>query len=488
MKTTVVKLLRKQREFKEAKQKWAGARGGVGSGKTIGAAWWLLERLEEYPKASAFVIGADYEQLRRGFFQSLIGLLENVLGWEAGVDFSYRETPSPMLSLKHNGARLRAMSAEQAERIRSVEIQTLYCEEPQTWQNGEGVYRVLVGRLRHSQRSATAYDGMQPQGRMTFNPPAVGTWLYKLIEEQWPLEKFPCWRFSLRDNVLLPGYQEYIRQLENAYPPDVWPVEIDGHWASVGGDVYRYFDAKVHCKPPEGMPALALDPSKPILWTLDFNFAWMSSLISQAHVQNKVQSGMEIKPGLPPKPTYSYAVPGWQARLFYVLHELFLRDCGSPDVVEAFISSPYGEVAKKQGVYLYGDASGSNRSQTQSAQEAALSNWEIIIQRLRKERIPVTIRIPFANPSVVNRIIAVNAQFRSGEGAGIVIDRDQCPNLVDDFYGVKFKPGTNEIDKSDKSDEGIKRTHLSDALGYMVYIERRLASREPTTFRDFLMR
>ncbi len=231
-----VQLLKKQNEFRKLRTKWAAARGGVGSGKTTGATWWLFERIETYPKASHFVVGADYEQLRRGFFQTLLGIFEEVMEWQAGTDFRYRETPSPMITIIKSGARIRSLSAEQAERIRSVEMQTLYCEEPPTWKNGEGegIYRVLTGRLRHSQRSGRLYPDMQPQGRMTFNPTLVGSWLYSLIEELWTKEGWPCLQFSLRDNVLLQGKDEYVRQLEALYPVERWPVEIDGEWARLG--------------------------------------------------------------------------------------------------------------------------------------------------------------------------------------------------------------------------------------------------------------
>lgn len=475
---TRVRLLPQQNAFRKCAAKWAAARGGVGSGKTTGVVWYALQRLEQYPRAAHFVVGADYEQLRRGFFQTLLGILENTLGWEAGKDFNYRETPSPMLTFRHSGARLRALSAEQAERIRSVEVQTLICEEPPTWQHGQHVFRVLIGRLRHSQRSARMYPALQPQGRMTFNPPPVGTWLHKLIAEQWPGEQYPCWRFSLRDNVLMSGLAEYVRQLEAMYPPELWPVEIDGEWGTLGGDVYRGFDLAVHAvDPPTGLPPIALDPTRPILWALDFNVEWMASVVCQVHEQMQVVRGTKTEPGKIPVAVYGPAVEGWQRDIIYCLDQIFLHDAGTPDAVDAFVAR-YGEMSKKVGVYLYGDPSGGARAQAISSHSAARSNWEIVLAGLRDAGIPVTVCVRTHAPAVMDRINAVRAQFRTGAGVGFLIDAQRCPDVITDFQSVQFKTGSNDIDKSDHSDAGLRRTHLSDAIGYLIDVHRRARAGE----------
>jgi hypothetical protein len=45
----------------------------------------------------------------------------------------------------------------------------------------------------------------------------------------------------------------------------------------------------------------------------------------------------------------------------------------------------------------------------------------------------------------------------------------KCTELIQDFEEVTFKPETSVIDK----DRDSKRTHLSDALGYLVWQEYR---------------
>lgn len=463
-----VQMLDKQMTFYDLTAKWAAGKGGVGSGKTMSMVWFMIERLEEYPQASHVVVGADYEQLRRGFYPSLVGVLEEDLGWERGVDFHYRESPTPMVRFLHNGARLRAMSAELAQRVRSAEFQTIYCEEPPTWHNGNGqdTFRAISGRLRHSRKSAVAYPDMPLLGRMTFNPPAIGTWLYDLIEKAWKEQDWPCLTFSLRDNILLPGLAEYVHQIETMYPPDRWPSEIDGEWSTLGGAVYRSFNHGVHTGvPPAGFPPVGLQP-KELLWALDFNVGLQCSVVSQAIVQQPI-----IEYHGHPKPSSRLPIPGWQRRVFYAIDELAIPDAGIEDIIPEFIRR-YGDHGRKYGVRIYGDASGGARSQLLSSQSSVRTNWRFIKDAFRKAKIAVTWCVPEANPSEGDRVNCVNAQFIHGDGFGVLVDSEKCPTLVKDFFAVRYKDGTNQIEKKTTPPEAARLTHMSDAWGYMIYNER----------------
>ena len=58
--------------------------------------------------------------------------------------------------------------------------------------------------------------------------------------------------------------------------------------------------------------------------------------------------------------------------------------------------------------------------------------------------------------------------FRPSEEVRLLI-HPRCTGLVADFEEVTFKPETSVIDKERDS----KRTHLSDALGYLIWQECR---------------
>lgn len=491
--------------------KFCGTRGGVGSAKTVAWCYWLWAGAEDYPRASHFVIGADYEQLRNGFFQTFIGILESK-GLVEGVDYRYRASPSPMLTFLHNGARIRSLSSVLAERIRSIEIQRAVLEEPQVWNNGEVIYRVITGRLRHSPISGKLYPGMQTRLRMSFNPPAKSHWLFNLIENTWahaPVVRcatcqrrdpgatgYPCFRFSVRDNVLLPDHQDYVKNtLEANYPAVLWPSEIDGHWKDVGGSVYSSFTRDTHTKPIAGLPPIAWDvrPDRPFWWALDFNVAWMASTFGQVYIQPVVTKGV--------KPITQYStvlerivgpqVDGWARRVHYVLGELFLPNSNATKVVEAFVEryrQITGPLFGQIPVWLYGDPSGGDRSQ-----QIDSSNWKIIGGALMRCGIPVVWKVMLSHPRILDRVNAVNLQFREGEliggRRGVLIDPMECPNFMHDLEAVQWSEKIeNTIDKSDHSESGKKLTHLSDGYGYFAFVDRAEAGGQTFEFPNWMQR
>ena len=67
----------------------------------------------------------------------------------------------------------------------------------------------------------------------------------------------------------------------------------------------------------------------------------------------------------------------------------------------------------------------------------------------------------------------MNAQLRSAGGERrLLIDR-RCKELIQDLEQVCYKPGSAQLDK----DSDARRTHLSDALGYLLWQEFRPLSR-----------
>jgi hypothetical protein len=81
----------------------------------------------------------------------------------------------------------------------------------------------------------------------------------------------------------------------------------------------------------------------------------------------------------------------------------------------------------------------------------------------------VRYRVPRSNPSVRERLNLMNARLRSAAGEiGLWVD-EKCTELIKDFEQVCFKADSNVIDK----DRDRLRTHLSDALGYLLWQECR---------------
>ena len=86
-----------------------------------------------------------------------------------------------------------------------------------------------------------------------------------------------------------------------------------------------------------------------------------------------------------------------------------------------------------------------------------------------------------SNPAVRDRVNCVNAKLLNQAGQMRVIIDPKCKQLIQDLERVHWKADThgnplNEIDKSDPA-----RTHVSDALGYML--AREFSMNRPGGFR-----
>ena len=79
----------------------------------------------------------------------------------------------------------------------------------------------------------------------------------------------------------------------------------------------------------------------------------------------------------------------------------------------------------------------------------------------------VELRVPTANPPVRERVGLVNSKLRNAAGERSLFVHGKCKELIKDFEQVAYKEDSQQIDK----ERNPKRTHLSDALGYLVWQE-----------------
>jgi hypothetical protein len=193
-----------------------------------------------------------------------------------------------------------------------------------------------------------------------------------------------------------------------------------------GGLVYRAFDRRDQVK------NLRVNPNCPLLWALDFNVDPMSSVVVQI-----------------------------EGRTVLVLDELVLRHASTHEACEDFEKRFPNH---KSGIVVYGDASGNSQHST------GASDYQIVRDYFRVSYgAPVTYKVPKANPSVRDRIMLMNAKLRSASGDIRLLVDAKCKELIKDFEQVSYIANSNAIDK----DKDRRRTHLSDALGYLLWQECR---------------
>jgi phage terminase large subunit len=81
----------------------------------------------------------------------------------------------------------------------------------------------------------------------------------------------------------------------------------------------------------------------------------------------------------------------------------------------------------------------------------------------------VEYKVPRANPAVRERVELVNAKLKSADGEKHLVVHSKCGELIKDLEQVSYKPDSTVIDK----EKDPRRTHLSDALGYLLWQECR---------------
>lgn len=208
------------------------------------------------------------------------------------------------------------------------------------------------------------------------------------------------------------------------------------------GRVYYAFDRTASIRASEFNPRL------PLFWSLDFNVNPMCSVIGQ-------RDGNRVR----------------------VLDEIVLPDSNTPAACEEFLKRTSGWKSQYNGAVqldIYGDATGSGRSTS-----ASKTDWQIVKDFFASwgGGFVRSFHVTSSNPAVKDRINCVNAMLRNTVGENRLLIDPRCQQLILDFERVRWKTDASgnsqsELDKSDPA-----RTHVSDALGYMIAREFSMRSK-----------
>jgi hypothetical protein len=252
----------------------------------------------------------------------------------------------------------------------------------------------------------------------------------------WVYQRFIRERVDGYDVVLARPYEnrhvldrvpDFYDRLRSSYDSKFFEQEVLGEYLSIhAGVVYSAF------KRSRNLKELALDHNAPLFWALDFNVDPMSSIVAQ-------RFGDEV----------------------VVLDEIVLHRASTMQACEEF----HARYPNHQGgLVIYGDASG------QRLQTAGTTDYQMVREFFRRTAYDgVKFRVPPANPSVRERVALVNAKLFSAEEQVHLWVHPRCKGLIADFEEVMYKAESTVIDKERDS----RRTHLSDALGYLIWQECR---------------
>lgn len=151
---------------------------------------------------------------------------------------------------------------------------------------------------------------------------------------------------------------------------------------------------------------------------------------------------------------------------YWWFDEVHLNDSNTAEAAGAIrdkllIMKQAGHRAIDYDVILCGDASGNARS-TKSNE----SDYQILMQVLKAAGIKYRNITPEANPSIKDRVNAVNAKCRAANGEiGMWVHPTKCKWLIHDLERVVWKTGADFVLDPGK-DKSL--THASDGIGYPI--------------------
>jgi Terminase large subunit, T4likevirus-type, N-terminal/Terminase RNaseH-like domain len=400
-----------QNQFHASTARFKGFSGPIGSGKSQALCQEAI-RLSYFNPGRQGLIGAPtYPMLRDATLTSFLEVLSS-----NRIRHELNKSESVLL-MKDTGSRIYFRAVDDFERLRGTNLAWFGLDEL-TYTTEEAWLR-LEGRLRDPRASRLCgFAVWTPKGfdwvyRRFIRNKVAGyeVVLAKPFENSHVLEKIP----------------DFYQRLKQSYDAKFFEQEALGEYLNVqSGAVYGAFKRSRNVRDVE------LDARLPLFWALDFNVDPMSSVVAQ-------KDGEEIR----------------------VLDEVVLSRASTLQACEEF----HGRYPNHQaGIVVYGDASG------QRLQTAGTTDYQIIKEFFRRTAYRgLRFRVPPSNPSVRERVGLVNAKLFSADEQVRLLVHPRCTGLVADFEQVTYKPDSNIIDKERDS----KRTHLSDALGYLIWQECR---------------
>jgi hypothetical protein len=400
-----------QKKFHDSAARFKGFSGPIGSGKSQALCQEAI-RLSYLNQGRLGLLGAPTFPMLRDATQA--ALFEILDGNKIPFDHNKAENT---LVMSDTRSKILFRPMDEFERLRGTNLAWFGLDEL-TYTQEEAWLR-LEGRLRDPKaKRLCGFAAWTPKGH---------DWVYRKFLGN-PVKGYEAIVAPpLENRHLLQYTPDYYQRLEASYDERLYQQEVMGLYLNLDGAlVYASFARD------ENLADLSFDPGFPLLWALDFNVDPMSSLVVQL-VRGRV----------------------------LVLDEIVIRHATTYEACEEFLKR---FPMDRAGVVVYGDASG-NQQQTTGA-----TDYDMIREYFRiHSSMTVKYKVPKSNPGVRERINLTNAKLRSAAGEiGLLVDF-KCKELIMDLEQVSFKADTCQIDK----DRDRLRTHLSDALGYLLWQECR---------------
>jgi hypothetical protein len=405
-----------QTQFHKSTARFKGYSGSIGSGKSAALCHEAIKLSYQNPGRTGLVGAPTYPMLRDATLMALTQILDaNRIPYELNKS-------EFVLTMKDTRSKILLRSLDEYERLRGTNLAwfgidelTYTCEE--AWMR-------LEGRLRDPEaKRLCGFAVWTPKGH---------DWVYKRFIGN-PVNGYEIVQAKPFENrFILDQIPDFYDRLKSSYDEKFFRQEVLGEYlACDSGLVYHAFSRAEH------VGELRLELGLPLLWAVDFNVDPMCSIVAQ-------RVGEQIN----------------------VLDEIVMHRVSTRQACAEFFQRFQRYMGS--GLVVYGDASGNN------LKTSGTTDYEMMRDYFARSPLrSIDYRVPKANPAVRDRVLMVNAKLRTANGDIQMRVAPQCKELIKDFEEVVWKPGTTQIDK----DRDAKRTHLSDALGYLVWQETRTSVR-----------
>ncbi len=408
-----------QRLFHEAPERFKGFSGPVGSGKSRALAGEVIRLAYGNPGLPGVLAAPTYRMLEDVTRQAVMEALE-----EGNIPHVPRKWDI-LLTEPQSVIRLRSM--DKPTRLVGSNLawfavdELTYCKED--------AWKRLEARLRHPKAQAL-------EGCAVWTPKGFD-WVHGRFLSDSRVDGYSAIIAAPGENTALPP--DFYDRLKASYDDKFYQQEVLGKYLSIfAGQAYYAFDRAYNLR------AAQFDPRHPICWAMDFNVNPMASVLCQ--------------------------IIGGSV---YVLEEIVLPNSNTPESCRVFRERVQRYLDILQGDHygvvplqlkVYGDAAGNQRKTS-----ADRTDWKIVQDFLSKEPALQPMFLGgISNPTVKGRVNAMNALLCNAGGERRLVVDPSCRELTADLEQVAWKTDTagNSISELDKSNP--KRTHVSDALGYLV--------------------
>lgn len=400
-----------QQKCHDSPARFKGFSGPIGSGKSQALCQEAIRLSYLNPGRQGLIGAPTYPMLRDATLTSFMEVLH-------ANDLPHELNKAELvLTMKHSGSRIYFRAVDDFERLRGTNLAWFGLDEL-TYTSEESWLR-LEGRLRDPKAQRLC-------GFAVWTPKGFD-WVYRRFIRN-KVEGYDMVLAQPYENrYVLDAVPDFYDRLKGSYDPKFFEQEVLGQYLNVqAGVVYRSFIRSRNVK------EMSVDPEWPLFWALDFNVDPMSSIIAQR-----------------------------KGDVVYALDEIVLSRASTEEACGEFLARYPNHQA---GLVIYGDASG------QRLQTAGTTDYHMVRDKFRQTPYrSAKFKVPASNPSVRERIALVNSKLFSAKEESLLFISPRCKGLITDFEEVTFKPDSSVIDKEKDS----KRTHLSDALGYLIWQEYR---------------